>query len=423
MRKPLVALLMIAALGLSACSRAPVRRVAGNPVPAPQATAADGGGPLNVYLWSDTRLALALLDGFRAEYPGIPVQLQQYAPQPGDPQYDPIGAARKDLDAGKIDVFPGALVDQGDGTSVALDTLIAKSALDLAPYGDVPEQLRSRGRLFEMPFLANPPVVAYNRTMFEAAGLPLPAPGWTWDDLRAAAVKLTHGAGDQKVWGLNIGGGLAVNLATSWFEQRAPGSWQSDEPVLREGLQFFTGLVADGVMPPQAPISPGSSPHYYFSWEQAALEYNVFGTIRQQTQAAKVDWGIAPLPTQGAPVRSLSGGAYGTLAISAKSARQDAAWKFVSFACGPKGARLLAALGQVPFYRSAVVTQAWFQATPPPPAGSQILFDLPLTVAGHGRSLTETDRQAYRLIDESLSAVRPWEEALANYLQARSQPK
>jgi hypothetical protein len=52
-----------------------------------------------------------------------------------------------------------------------------------------------------------------------------------------------------------------------------------------------------------------------------------------------------------------------------------------------------------------------------------MLFDLPISVAGHGRPLTEAERLAYNLIFESLSAQRPWEEALANYLQTRSQIK
>jgi multiple sugar transport system substrate-binding protein len=302
-----------------------------------------------------------------------------------------------------------------------LDPLIAKSAFDLAPFGEVPEQLRVRGRLFEMPFLADPYVIAYNRDLFAAAGLPLPAPGWTWDELRADAAKLTHGAGKEKVWGLTTGGGMLPGLAVSWFEERAPGVWRSDESALREGLQFLTGLVAEGITPAD---SHARAPRpLYFGWGESALEYNTYGNLRQQTEGTKIDWGVVPLPTRGAPPRSLSGGFYETLSISAKSVRPEAAWKFIAFACGPKGARLMAARGRVPFYRSPEVAQAATEAAPPPPAGSHLLFDLPISVAGHGRPLTEAESLAYDLIFESLSAQRPWEEALANYLQTRSQIK
>ena len=43
-------------------------------------------------------------------------------------------------------------------------------------------------------------VVYYNRDLFEAAGVPLPTAGWTWDDMTAAAAALRDG--DQ--YGLGV---------------------------------------------------------------------------------------------------------------------------------------------------------------------------------------------------------------------------
>jgi multiple sugar transport system substrate-binding protein len=62
-------------------------------------------------------------------------------------------------------------------------------ARDLAP---VPMSLFQRtGRQYGLPFVASPIVLCYNRDMVRAADLPEPDPTWTWDDLVAAARRLT----------------------------------------------------------------------------------------------------------------------------------------------------------------------------------------------------------------------------------------
>ena len=53
------------------------------------------------------------------------------------------------------------------------------------------------GDYYGLPADAQAQVFAYNKKMFDAAGVAYPTDDWTWDDLREAAIKLTDPAKEQ----------------------------------------------------------------------------------------------------------------------------------------------------------------------------------------------------------------------------------
>jgi multiple sugar transport system substrate-binding protein len=56
------------------------------------------------------------------------------------------------------------------------------------------------GRVVGVPALVDNLALVYNKKLFRAAGIPFPSATWTWDDLRAAAQKLTDPAKKQFGW-------------------------------------------------------------------------------------------------------------------------------------------------------------------------------------------------------------------------------
>jgi multiple sugar transport system substrate-binding protein len=56
------------------------------------------------------------------------------------------------------------------------------------------------GRIVGVPALVDNLALVYNKKLFRAAGIPFPTANWTWDDLRAAAQKLTDPAKKQFGW-------------------------------------------------------------------------------------------------------------------------------------------------------------------------------------------------------------------------------
>ncbi|MCA1481990.1 extracellular solute-binding protein, partial [Bradyrhizobium sp. NBAIM08] len=63
-----------------------------------------------------------------------------------------------------------------------------------AMYDLAVDAFRDRdGEVVCLPQNVSSLVVYFNRDLFEAAGVPVPAAGWTWDDMTAAAAALRDG--------------------------------------------------------------------------------------------------------------------------------------------------------------------------------------------------------------------------------------
>ena len=97
--------------------------------------------------------------------------------------------------------FYGQFADRGvleplqerlDGSDVLAEDAMYGLALDA--FRD------DKGDLICLPQNVSSLVVYYNRDLFEAAGVPLPKAGWTWDDMTAAAAAMRDG--DQ--YGLGV---------------------------------------------------------------------------------------------------------------------------------------------------------------------------------------------------------------------------
>lgn len=102
--------------------------------------------------------------------------------------------------------------------------------------------------------------LVYNADMFDAAGLDYPTTDWTWDDLRAAAEALTNA--DAGVYGLSLSADMARWLA---FLYQAGGSVTNEDftemtinsPEAKAALEFYVGLVQDGIAAQPADLSAG----------------------------------------------------------------------------------------------------------------------------------------------------------------------
>jgi len=150
----------------------------------------------------------------------------------------------------QIAVRPGgASVPAGDGGAGVLAGGQGSQAQGLAPP-----------RVYALPKDFTPLVVYYNKRVFDAAGVPYPRDGWTWQDFRATAAALTSpGSTAGKVaarYGTSISSWVGSDIV--WFWQaggdvlspdgkRASGHLDGADSI--RAVEFFTGLVADGLSP------------------------------------------------------------------------------------------------------------------------------------------------------------------------------
>jgi multiple sugar transport system substrate-binding protein len=151
-------------------------------------------------------------------------------------------------------------------TGYICEYVAAGRLLDLTPINDNPvvsgwvkdlpktalANLTINGKQYGFPYAAGTIILYYNKTMFDAAGVEYPKPGWTYDDMLAAATKLTvdtNGDGEPDQWGF-----MADLTGIDTFEavvHSFGGRWLSDDatqslansPETVEAMQFMQDLA------------------------------------------------------------------------------------------------------------------------------------------------------------------------------------
>ncbi len=63
--------------------------------------------------------------------------------------------------------------------------------MDLSDFAAVIEGGKFDGAYYGLPYRTSSSIMYYNKTMFDAAGVPYPQEGWTYDDMLEIAKKLT----------------------------------------------------------------------------------------------------------------------------------------------------------------------------------------------------------------------------------------
>ena len=153
----------------------------------------------------------------------------------------------------------GALLDLTERISRDTDEVT-----DLASYNQsVLELYRWRGRVYGLPWIAQPVILYCNARMFRQAGVALPDASWDWQKFVAAAKALTKDTdGDGRIdqWGFILNGWPPVQM---WIWQNGAdvvdpqtGKLILDSPKVAEAIDFYAGLIHEHrVAPPLSIVS------------------------------------------------------------------------------------------------------------------------------------------------------------------------
>src|SRR5215472_11756168 len=205
-----------------------------------------------------------------------------------------------------------------------------------------------KGNWYTMPIGMAYLFIRYNKTMFEQAGVPLPTPSWTWDDLKSAAAKLTKDTGDvnAKQWGWI---GWDPSWMPSWWPlMQSYGAFHYNDDrsqcILNNAagvqvLDYMRSTWADKVSPtPAAKTQLASGTLKLFEGGLAAMDYvlspNVISSLKNI--ADKFEMGIEEFPSgpKGQFVRT--GGSSMSIPVGAKN--PDLAWEVLRFMIGDEQA-------------------------------------------------------------------------------------
>jgi len=324
-----------------------------------------------------------LVDAFHRAEPGVRVRLVAVADQG-----DHVSKLATAFSAGsppdlfllnyrRFGQFAGQGVLEPLGPRVA-----ARGRLDVADlYPQAVEAFRFDGVLQCIPQNVSTPVVYYNTRLFEQAGLAGPPEGWTWEVLLSYARKLTR----EGVRGLTFEPSLNRFAPFVWQaggeivdDLRAPTTVALTERPDVEALTFLTDLQRRFGVTPSPAEYEGEDPEASFAAGRAAMLIESRRAVTGLRAAPDLEFDVAPLPVHSRvrrPAVMLHSDAY---CLARDSEVQDAAVRYVEFALGEEGSRVLARTGRtVPARRSVAESDAFLDPAQEPRSSRVFLDQIP----------------------------------------------
>lgn len=285
------------------------------------------------------RLERDIREGFEHRHPGVRIQFEQI---PGEGQY-----ASKLLMMHVTGSVPDVVWVDASSAAVFIDNGVLR---DLTPYvrqdpdfdldgyfESVLNAYRRKDQLYAIPLDFTPMMLFYNRRLFDAAAVPYPQPGWTWQDFLSAAKQLTiveHDAASPRQFGF-----LFENWAPKWIMwlwtnggdvldptgTRATGHLDSPQSVA--AVQFLVDLMGKyRVAPdPRQTAAAGRDP---FRAGQVAMVLTGHWMMIEY-RADGIDYAAVSLPSNTGRRETV---AYASgLGVMTRARRPDLAWEYIKY--------------------------------------------------------------------------------------------
>lgn len=319
------------------------------------------------------------------------------------------------------------------GVLMDITDQIAESGIDLDniwAYGvdsyrfDGTLQGTPEGRLYGLPKDVGPFAFGYNKTMFEAAGIPLPdkEAGYTWEEFVEVCQQLTtdtNGDGQVDQWGT----GLNVQWNLQSLVWSNGGDWTNadrtevtvDTPEFAEALQWFADLTNVYEVTPSA--SDAATLDTYQRWMAGEIGFFPVGPWDVSVyNTLDFDYDLIPWPIGATGEPATWVGSLG-IGVSAKSGNPDAAVKLVTYlSVDPTAQQTLVDAGiQVP--NLIDMAQTWAAEPDAKPANRQEFLTI---VERTGRAMPASFTYGAQWYDELWTNIQPvldGNQSAADYLR------
>ena len=251
-------------------------------------------------------------------------------------------------------------------------------------FGTAMTPFRWQGRQVCLPQNVSSLVVYYNADRFAEAGLPLPAEGWTWDDMVRSARALTRddeGDGTTDVYGLGVDPEIIRLAPLIWSnggslvdDEAAPTRFDFDAPAVT-AMQRFIDLRSLHEVTPTDEEAESEDLESRFLNDRLGMLMESRRVVPTLRTISSFGWDVAPFPVMRERVSVLHSDAY---CITAGSDAKDASWRFIEFALGPEGQRITAEAGPtVPSLRSVADSDAFLDPAALPSHSEVFLEQIP----------------------------------------------
>jgi multiple sugar transport system substrate-binding protein len=263
-------------------------------------------------------------------------------------------------------------------------------------YEEAVDAFRWQGELTCLPQNISSLVLYFNRDLFEKQGVPEPKNGMTWLELLDRAKALTldkngnpvRGADPDlpqantapaEIYGLGIEPTIIRFAPFIWSnsgdivdDQEAPTQLTLNNPEAREVIQSVFDLrIKHGVVPTDQEVE-AEDDESRFANGRLAMLLQSRRSVPFFRESARFDWDVVSLPAFDKPAGILHSDAY---CMTKASKSKDSAWRFVEYALGPEGAKVVAETGRtVPSLKSVAESDAFLDPAKKP-ANSRVFLD------------------------------------------------
>ncbi|MGN7382603.1 ABC transporter substrate-binding protein [Paenibacillus sp. SAFN-117] len=291
----------------------------------------------------------AMLEEFMKENPNIKVE--HVVLVPGDSvemlkKLDFLISSGEAVDVVQLPSLSDVLLRASRGALTPLNEFYEKN--NLVPEDEYYVNPKIDGKYYGMQYTKSINYVMLNKDALDEAGLPVPTYGWTWDDFREYAKKLTKGEGVDKQYGTYFHTWELYMNAPAQTVMKDPFLYSDGTTILADPTyKYFFQLRKDmeetdkSAKPYADVLAAKLNYRTEFFNEEAAMILTGNWTIpdagnqEQYPHQFKTAFAPVPLPPQGAEPKEYEGGKYFTsgnqLAIGTTSKHKEAAFQLMRY--------------------------------------------------------------------------------------------
>ena len=264
------------------------------------------------------------------------------------------------------------------GILLDITATIKKLKINLNDYTLVAGTDETGGKRYGLPFQFTISSWIYNKTLFEKAGVRLPTPDWTWDDLVDAARKLTKP--EDKQWGVS----MTNSIESSWGPfvlSLGDDHWISPDfkktllatPNAVEGMQFAVDLIhKHRVAPTPQERKDGNLNFNTGNFAMQPTNSGSAGTYHVASPPVQAGYFHLPLAPRTKKRKTTMSNQPHWVTTSAKD-REEAATQLVAFLAGEYTQGLIADIrGSTPCFKKLQNTDRYLS---PPPENMKVPLD------------------------------------------------
>lgn len=327
------------------------------------------------------------------------------------PEFVPFENLKKRLLTGFAEGTPPEIVifDKPDQAYLADKGILADISRQVDQWPDKNQYFEGsiksctyKGRIYGVPFGENCLALFYNKRMLDMEKL---SPPETWDELRAAAKKLSR----NNIKGIGIcaqDSEQGMFQFLPWFFSSGASLEKLDSPEAIKAFQFLTDLVKDGSMSGEVINWSQADVMKQFAAEKLAMMLNGPWQISElELKSPNLEYGVSKIPMDKNSVTILGGENIGVT----EGQNKDAAFRFLMYACKPENVKVFSkAMGYFPSRKDVALDEV-FTGSPTTKVFSEgMQHAIP---RGPDPKWPEISKIVTRALHEVLSQIKTPEEA------------